>query len=88
MPTEPAPDWIQQHRWNVGTRLRAARHARDLSQVQLAEAAGIDHKTISRAENGIHPVSIDQLARLARALGISSAELLPGRDDTTWPTKG
>ena len=80
MPTEPLPDWIQQHRWAVGTRIREARHTAGLSQVQLADRAGIDHKTISRAENGVYAVSIDQLARLARALGVSSAALLPGAD--------
>jgi transcriptional regulator with XRE-family HTH domain len=81
VPTDALPDWIQQHRWAVGERIRDHRRAAGLSQVQLADRAGIDHKTISRAENGVFAVSIDQLARLARALGISSAELLPGRAD-------
>jgi transcriptional regulator with XRE-family HTH domain len=80
VPADALPDWIQQHRWAVGARIRDHRHTAGLSQVQLAEQAGIDHKTISRAENGVYAVSIDQLARLARALGVSSAELLPGRE--------
>lgn len=83
MPDDTLPHWLQQHRWAVGERIRDHRHAAGLSQLQLADRAGIDNKTISRAENGRYAVSIDQLARIARALGISSAELLPGRDDTT-----
>jgi transcriptional regulator with XRE-family HTH domain len=79
VPADTPPDWIQRHRWAVGERIRDHRHAAGLSQLQLATLAGIDHKTISRAENGVYAVSIDQLARLARALNISSAELLPGR---------
>lgn len=73
------PHWIQQYRWAVGERIRDQRHAAGLSQVQLADRAGIDHKTVSRAENGVYAVSVDQLARLARALGTSPGALLPDR---------
>jgi transcriptional regulator with XRE-family HTH domain len=69
--------WIQRHRWAVGERIRHLRREQGLSQVRLAELCGIDHKTISRAENGQYAVSIDQLARLARALDVPSARLLP-----------
>lgn len=37
----------------------------------------MDIKTVSRAENGIYAISVDQLARIARVLGIPSARLLP-----------
>lgn len=80
MPEDALPHWLQQHRWAVGALIRTHRQAAGLSQLQLADRAGIDNKTVSRAENGVFAVSIDQLARIARALGISSSELLPGRD--------
>lgn len=80
MPDDTLPQWIQQHRWAVGTLIRTHRTNAGLSQVQLAERAGVDHKTVSRAENGVYAVSVDQLARFARALDISSSELLPGRE--------
>ncbi len=44
-------------------------------QMQLGTRAGIDNKTISRIENGRHPTSIDQIARLARALDVPSYRL-------------
>jgi transcriptional regulator with XRE-family HTH domain len=44
--------------------------------MQLAERCGIDNKTISRAENGRFAVSIDQIARFARALDVPSWRLL------------
>ncbi|MEU5024763.1 helix-turn-helix domain-containing protein [Streptomyces milbemycinicus] len=43
--------------------------------MQLAALSGIDNKTISRIENGRHPASIDQIARLARALDVPSYRL-------------
>ena len=70
----PADDdllpWIQQHRWDVGRRLRALRLERRLTQMQLGELCGIDNKTISRAENGRYAISVDQVARFARALNV------------------
>jgi transcriptional regulator with XRE-family HTH domain len=69
--------WIQQHRWAVGERIRAARRQRGLGQLEFSQQAGLDIKTISRAENGVYAISIDQLARIARVLNIPSAQLLP-----------
>jgi transcriptional regulator with XRE-family HTH domain len=43
--------------------------------MQLAERCGIDSKTISRAENGRYAISVDQVARLARALDVPSSRL-------------
>lgn len=67
--------WLQQHRWDTGRRLRTLRRERSLTQLQLAERCGIDNKTISRAENGRYPISIDQVARLAHALNVPSWRL-------------
>ncbi|GHJ28626.1 hypothetical protein TPA0910_30590 [Streptomyces hygroscopicus subsp. sporocinereus] len=70
MPPDDLPPWIQQHRWAVGQRLRALRQERKLTQMQLGALAGLDNNTISRIENGRYPTSIDQIARLARALDV------------------
>jgi transcriptional regulator with XRE-family HTH domain len=72
---DDVPPWIQQHRWDTGRRLRALRRGLGLTQMQLAERCGIDNKTISRAENGRYSISIDQVARLARALDVPSWRL-------------
>lgn len=53
-------------------RIHAIRVSRGLTQEQLAERVGSDRKTISRAENGAYPVSVDFVARLAMALGVPS----------------
>jgi transcriptional regulator with XRE-family HTH domain len=77
VPTDDQPEWIRHHRREVGERIRATRKRTDLTQEQLAERMGIDSKTISRAENGIYAISLDQLARIAWALDVPSARLLP-----------
>jgi transcriptional regulator with XRE-family HTH domain len=69
--------WIRAHRWEVGTRIRRRREELGYSQIHLGELAGIDNKTISRAENGVHAISVDQVAKLAHALNVPSASLLP-----------
>lgn len=43
--------------------------------MQLGALTGLDNKTISRIENGRYPTSIDQIARLARALDVPSFRL-------------
>jgi len=68
-----------QHRWMVGANLRDARQARGLTQEQLAELADVDSKTISRAENGVYAITVDFVARLARALDVPSARLFRER---------
>ncbi|WP_369183344.1 helix-turn-helix domain-containing protein [Streptomyces sp. Y1] len=72
MPTDDHDDPVQRHRWEVGRRIRGHRIAVGLSQVQLAERAGLDHRTISRAENGRHAISIDVIYRIASGLGVPS----------------
>jgi Predicted transcriptional regulators len=61
---------VQQHRWDVGARIRALRRGLGLSQVQLAERIGMDHRTISRLENGYRNTGIDELVRIARGLDV------------------
>jgi len=61
---------------NFGPRLAALRKARDLTQVQLATVAGTTQRAISYYENddGIPPAAA--LVDLAKALNVSSDELL------------
>lgn len=65
----------------VGANIRALRIARGLTQEALADLAGLDSKTVSRAENGVYAISVDQVVRLARALGVPSSALFDDRRD-------
>jgi HTH-type transcriptional regulator / antitoxin HipB len=52
----------------LGRALRDARRARGLSQGEVAELAGITQATVSHAERGTRPLSIDTVLRLLSAL--------------------
>ncbi|MEM5446481.1 helix-turn-helix domain-containing protein [Paraburkholderia guartelaensis] len=54
----------------VGTRLREARKARDLTLMQLSELSGIAVSTISKAERGDIALTYDKFAALAHALNV------------------
>ncbi|MFD4740639.1 helix-turn-helix transcriptional regulator [Streptomyces virginiae] len=76
MHTEPPPDWAPARRRVIGARLREARTVAGLSQERLAEMAGIDRKTVVRLEGGTSDARLTVWLRLARALGVSLAELV------------
>ncbi len=60
---------------HLSNRLRVARAERDLSQEQLARAAGVSRQTISSIEKGQYGPSALLAFRLARVLGIPVDEL-------------
>lgn len=76
MSTDPLPDWVLPRRQQIGRTLRAARIDRGLTQIQLGELAGLDHKTIHRIEYGTTDPSLTMLLRLAAALDTPLTELL------------
>ncbi|TXL91565.1 helix-turn-helix transcriptional regulator [Streptomyces sp. IB2014 016-6] len=76
MPTDPPPDWVLTRRQDIGIHIRAAREAAGLTQIQLAEMAGLDHKTIHRIEYGTSDPTLGMLIRIAAALDTSVANLV------------
>lgn len=65
-------------------RLREVRLSRGLTQVQLAGRAFVEPTYIAKLEGGKTAPGIDLVARLAKALGTSIADLLP-EDETQDP---
>lgn len=63
-----------------GVRLRETRIARGMTQAVLAERAEVSVAYIGRLERGEAAPGIDLVARLATALGVKMAELLPESD--------
>ncbi|MGW3330631.1 helix-turn-helix domain-containing protein [Streptomyces rubiginosohelvolus] len=76
MTTEPAPDWVLPRRQVIGRRIRVLREDRGLTQIQLGERAGMDHKTVHRIEYATSDPSLSMLLRLAAALDVELNELL------------
>lgn len=58
------------------TNVRRLRHARDLSQEALADLAGLHRTYVGSIERGERNVSIDNMERLACALGVELRELV------------
>lgn len=54
----------------LGSRIKAYRKARGISQEQLAEMIGIEPKHVSRLEVGTSYPTIDRLEKIARALHV------------------
>lgn len=66
-------------RERFATRLRAERKARGLSQEALGELADLHPTYVGSVERGERNVSIDNMERLAVALGLDVVDLLrPG----------
>lgn len=60
-----------------GARVRALRLRKGLSQEQLAELASLHRTYVSSVELGERNISLKNIHRLARALGVSAQELFP-----------
>lgn len=56
--------------------VRRLRTAAELSQEDLALEAGLDRTYISQVERGLRNVTIEVLARLAKALGTTADQLI------------
>ena len=61
----------------MGSRLRAARIACNLTQQELADQAGLAVKTVQDIEHGVKNPTYETLAALIKRLGISANTLFP-----------
>jgi len=61
-----------------GRRVRGFREAKGLSQEGLADLAGLHRTYVGSAERGLRNVSLTNILRLARALGVRPGELVDG----------
>ncbi len=76
MPSAPPPDWVVARRRAIGDRIRVARRDARLSQEKLAELAGMDRQAVNRIELGHQSPLVDNLIRIADALGVPLSDLV------------
>ena len=60
-----------------GEKVRAARERAFLSKRELAERAGLDRSTVGRIEDGVTEVHPRTIRKLAEALSVDPASLVP-----------
>jgi len=70
------PDWVQARRREIGDRIRAARLHAGLTQMQLGERVGRDHRTVHRWEYATADPSLTDLLLLADALDTPLSDLV------------
>lgn len=70
------PDWVPARRRQIGERIRTARREAHLSQIQLGERVGRDHKTIHRYETAATAPGLTELLLIADAIGVPLADLV------------
>jgi len=62
----------------LGERVRAARHARGVSQEQLAADSGLHWTYVGQVERGQRNLSLHNLLKLADGLAVDPGQLLTG----------
>ena len=60
----------------LGETIRRLRTAAEISQIDLAEKAGLNHNFVGEIERGEKLASVVTIVRLASALGLKAAELM------------
>lgn len=69
----------------LGKRLKAVRMAAGIGQMELGKAIGVTFQQIQKYESGANRVAVSTLLPMARALGVSLDQLLPGQMDDGAP---
>jgi DNA-binding XRE family transcriptional regulator len=84
VPTRPSQNdpkrvvaWERRRRM-VGTRIQGLRIDRGLTQEQLAESSGVSRNVLMDVEHGRRGILHERLFDIAKALGVSAADLLEG----------
>jgi transcriptional regulator with XRE-family HTH domain len=71
-PKAASPDYLHL----FGERLSALRKEKGISQEQLAFEAGLARSYVSGIERGLRNVALVNICKLAKALGVSPADLM------------
>jgi transcriptional regulator with XRE-family HTH domain len=61
---------------NLGRNLRRARNQLGLTQEEVAERSGVHATEVSRIEGGKRDPKVSTVERLAKAVGVTSGDLL------------
>lgn len=71
----------------VGERLKRTRHQLEVTQSELAEAAGVLRTSVANLEAGRQRPPLHVLYRISTALGVEVTAILPTNEDVTESTE-
>jgi len=71
---------IPRARLTLARNLRRLRGAKQISQEELADLAGLHRTYVGSVERSERNVSIDNIEKLSTALGVAASDLLDERD--------
>ena len=72
---------LSTYRQNVGSEIKRIRLQLNLSQIELAEKAGISQSHVCRLEKGVHVPEHSTIERIATAMDVSPSQIDPGFTD-------
>jgi transcriptional regulator with XRE-family HTH domain len=61
----------------IGVLIRAQRHSRSISQIELGDAVGVSFQMVQKYETGKTGLTVTRLDEIAIALRCSLSDLLP-----------
>lgn len=68
---------------SIRLRIKEIAEAKGMKQYQLAEKSGVTPQLLNRYwNNNIQRVDLEELNKIARALGVAPGELITGGNDT------
>lgn len=70
------PNQIVVTKKEIGTRIKLLRQERALTQVELGERLDMTQSNLSAIERGARGVTVHQVVRFAKALGVSTDQIL------------
>jgi transcriptional regulator with XRE-family HTH domain len=73
------PKYPEFSKVEAGRRIRSIRTRRGITQAELAGALGIPQSNVSQMERGVRGLTVHQAVKLARALDVSTDEILLDR---------
>lgn len=66
----------------LGGRIKALRHAKRLTQEQMAELIGVSRQKYARVENGTNHITLELLSRIAAVLEVAVGDITRILDET------
>ena len=66
----------------LGSRIKALRTARNLTQEQVSDQLGISRQKYARIENGMNSVTLDILSKIAKVFDVTVGDITKVLDET------